>query len=204
MMDITLIDDLGGAEHDWLTARHHFSFADYMDPARMGLGPLRVWNDDLIRAGTGFPMHPHKDMEIITYLRSGVITHEDNMGNKGRTVSGDIQVMSAGTGVFHSEYNFEDEDTTLFQIWIHSDKRNYEPHWETRQFPGAGRDARLSVLASGRDKDRGSDTLIIHQDAALIAATLQAGQQVIHEMAQGRAAYAVPARGELMLNGMAI
>ncbi len=204
MMDIALLEDLGGAEHGWLTARHHFSFADYMDSARMGLGPLRVWNDDLIRAGTGFPMHPHKDMEIITYLRSGAITHEDNMGNKGRTVAGDIQVMSAGTGVYHSEYNLEGEDTTLFQIWIYPDKRNYEPRWETRQFPSAGHDACLSVLASGRDQDRGSDALIIHQDAALLAATLQAGQQVVHEMPQGRAAYVVPARGDLMLNGTAI
>jgi redox-sensitive bicupin YhaK (pirin superfamily) len=121
-------------------------------------------------------MHPHKYMEIITYLRSGAITHEYNLGNKGRTVAGDIQVMSAGTGVFHSECNFEDEDTTLFQIWIHPGKHNYEPRWATREFPGAGRDARLSVLASGRDQDRGSDALIIHQDAALIATTLQVGQ----------------------------
>lgn len=204
MMDIARLEDLGGAEHGWLSARHHFSFAEYMDPARMGLGPLRVWNDDLIRPGTGFPMHPHKDMEIITYLRSGAITHEDNMGNKGRTVAGDVQVMSAGTGVFHSEYNLEDKDTTLFQIWIYPDKRNYEPRWETRQFPRAGRHANLSVLASGREQDRDRGVLMIHQDAALLAATLQPGQHVLHELDQGRAAYLVPARGELMLNGVAI
>ncbi|MBC8242199.1 MAG: pirin family protein [Alphaproteobacteria bacterium] len=203
MLDIVSLGELGGAEHGWLSARHHFSFAEYQDPARMGLGPLRVWNDDLIRAGTGFPMHPHKDMEIITYLRSGAITHEDDMGNKGRTVAGDVQVMSAGTGVFHSEYNLEDEDTTLFQIWIYPDKRGYEPRWETRQFPLAGGEASLTVLASGRDCDKGAGALMIHQDAALIATTLQPGQQVRHDLPKGRAAYVVPARGDVTLNGTA-
>lgn len=204
MMDIVTLDKLGAAEHGWLSARHHFSFAEYSDPARMGLGPLRVWNDDLIRAGTGFPMHPHKDMEIITYLRSGAITHEDSLGNKGRTVAGDVQVMSAGTGIVHSEYNQENEDTTLFQIWIHPDKRGYEPRWETRQFPVAGRDASLTVLASGREQDKNSDALIIHQDAALLVATLQSGQQVGHVLPEGRAAYVVPARGSVRLNGTPI
>ncbi len=201
MMDIVTLEELGAAEHGWLSARHHFSFADYMDPARMGLGPLRVWNDDLIRAGAGFPMHPHRDMEIITYLRSGAITHEDSLGNKGRTVAGDVQVMSAGTGIVHSEYNLEEEDTTLFQIWIYPDKRGYAPRWETRQFPKAERNARLNVLASGRAQDQDAGALMIHQDAALLAATLLEGQSVSHDVAEGRGVYLVPARGRVDLNG---
>lgn len=203
-MDVVTLNELGAAEHGWLSARHHFSFADYMDPSRMGLGPLRVWNDDLIKAGTGFPMHPHRDMEIITYIRRGAITHEDSLGNKGRTVAGDVQVMSAGTGIVHSEYNLEEEDTTLFQIWIYPDKRGYEPRWETRQFPAADGHAALSVLASGREQDRGSDVLSIHQDAALLAATLQTGQSVRHDLPEGRGVYMVPARGQIDLNGMPI
>jgi len=204
MMDIVTLDELGAAEHGWLSARHHFSFAEYSDPARMGLGPLRVWNDDLIRADTGFPMHPHQDMEIITYLRSGAITHEDSLGNKGRTVAGDVQIMSAGTGIVHSEYNLEDEDTTLFQIWIYPDKRGYKPRWEARQFPAVGRYASLTVLASGREQDKDSDALIIHQDAALLVATLMDGQRVVHQLPEGRAAYVVPARGAVRLNGSLI
>ena len=107
---------LGHADHGWLNARHHFSFANYYDPARMGWGAIRVWNDDEIAANSGFPPHPHRDMEIITYVRSGAITHQDSMGNQGRTGAGDVQVMSAGTGVRHAEYNLESEQTTLFQI----------------------------------------------------------------------------------------
>ncbi len=202
MIEITPLDMIGAAEHGWLSARHHFSFAEYMNPERMGLGPLRVWNDDWIKAGTGFPEHPHKDMEIITYLRSGAITHEDSMGNRGRTVAGDVQVMSAGTGVQHSEYNREDEDTTLFQIWIYPDKRGHKPRWESRRFPVVERDAVLSVLASGRQCDVRSGALMIHQDASLIGATLSAGQSVRHELGEGRAAYMVPARGSLRVNGV--
>ena len=104
MIDVRKFDSLGHADHGWLNARHHFSFADYHDPARMGWGAIRVWNDDEIAAKSGFPPHPHRDMEIITYVRSGAITHQDSMGNKGRTGAGDVQVMSAGTGVRHAEY----------------------------------------------------------------------------------------------------
>ena len=118
MIERRTFAELGGADHGWLKARHHFSFASYNDPSRMGWGALRVWNDDEIAAQGGFPPHPHADMEIITYVREGAITHQDSMGNKGRTEAGDVQVMSAGTGVRHSEYNLEDETTRLFQIWI--------------------------------------------------------------------------------------
>ena len=122
MIDIRPFASLGHADHGWLDARHHFSFADYHDPARMGWGAIRVWNDDRIAAKSGFPPHPHRDMEIITYVRTGAITHQDSMGNKGRTGAGDVQVMSAGTGVTHAEYNLEDEETTLFQIWVQTDR----------------------------------------------------------------------------------
>lgn len=204
MIDIIPFENIGEADHGWLHARHHFSFAEYQNPSRMGFGPLRVWNDDMIRADAGFPMHPHKDMEIITYLRNGAITHEDSLGNLGCTVAGDVQVMSAGTGIVHSEYNRESEDTTLFQIWIHPDKRGYEPRWETRRFPQTAGDARLAVLASGRECDIGSDALLIHQDAALLCATLNKGQSVTHTMGAGRGAYLVPARGALTINGTSV
>ena len=122
MIDIRKFDSLGHADHGWLNARHHFSFADYHDPTRMSWGAIRVWNDDRIAAKSGFPPHPHRDMEIVTYVRTGAITHQDLLGNKGRTGAGDVQVMSAGRGVTHAEYNIEDEQTTLFQIWIETDK----------------------------------------------------------------------------------
>jgi len=118
MIERRPFESLGGANHGWLNAKHHFSFADYHDPERMGWGSLRVWNDDTIAPNTGFPPHPHADMEIITYVREGAITHQDSLGNKGRTVAGDVQVMSAGTGIRHSEYNLEPDTTRIFQIWI--------------------------------------------------------------------------------------
>ena len=123
MIELRPFNTLGAANHGWLDAHHHFSFAGYHDPARVNWGALRVWNDDKIAPKSGFPTHPHSDMEIITYVRTGAITHRDSMGNEGRTEAGDVQVMSAGSGVQHSEFNLEDEDTTLFQIWIIPDKR---------------------------------------------------------------------------------
>ena len=117
---------LGGADHGWLKAKHHFSFARYYDPERLGHGALRVWNDDEIAPNTGFPPHPHADMEIITYVRQGAITHEDSLGHQGRTEAGDVQVMSAGSGIRHAEFNREPVPTTLFQIWI-------EPEAERRR-----------------------------------------------------------------------
>src|SRR3954471_8364905 len=137
---------LGGANHGWLNAKHHFSFASYFDPERMGWGNLRVWNDDEIAAKAGFPPHPHADMEIITYVRDGAITHRDSMGNRGRTEAGDVQVMSAGSGVVHSEYNLEPETTRLFQIWIIPDRRGAKPNWGAKQFPKERREAGFEVL----------------------------------------------------------
>jgi len=152
MIDIRKFDSLGHADHGWLNARHHFSFASYHDPARMGWGRIRVWNDDQIAAQNGFPPHPHRDMEIVTYVRTGAITHQDSMGNKGRTGAGDVQVMSAGTGVVHAEYNREDEQTTLFQIWIETDRPGATPGWGAMPFPKDSRQGAFQLLASGDAK----------------------------------------------------
>ena len=201
MIDIRPFSSLGGADHGWLKAKHHFSFANYHDPARMSWGRLRVWNDDEIGAQTGFPPHPHADMEIITYVRTGAITHEDSMGNRGRTGAGDVQVMSAGTGVRHAEYNLEDETTTLFQIWIETDKRGAQPSWGQRDFPKADRTGRFSVLASG---DPADEALPINADAKVLGATLNAGETIRYPLGQGRRAYLVPAVGEVEVNGVTL
>lgn len=201
MIHVTPRDQLGAAEHGWLSARHHFSFAEYMDPNRMGIGPLRVWNDDTIKPRTGFPMHPHRDMEILTYVRKGAITHEDSIGNKGRTEAGDIQVMSAGTGIVHSEYNLEDEETKIFQIWLIPNQTQLTPRWDAKMFPDAGKTAAFSVLASGRPEDVEAGALVIHQDAQLLGARLTEGQAVSYTLGEGRAAYIVPSGGDLVING---
>ncbi|OYX28070.1 MAG: hypothetical protein B7Y99_14265, partial [Caulobacterales bacterium 32-69-10] len=173
MIERRSFESLGGANHGWLNAKHHFSFANYYDPKRMSWGNLRVWNDDEIAAGTGFPPHPHADMEIITYVRDGAITHEDSLGNKGRTVAGDVQVMSAGTGIRHSEYNAEPDLTRIFQIWIEPTKRGEAPSWGTKPFPKGERSGQFVVLASGFESD--TDALPIRTDARIVAATLKAG-----------------------------
>src|SRR6195952_2047172 len=139
MLQLRPFKSLGVSDHGWLIAHHHFSFASYYDERRMNWGQLRVWNDDVIEAGTGFPRHPHRDMEIITYVREGAITHEDNLGNKGRTEAGDVQVMSAGTGIAHSEYNRESETTQIFQIWIAPDSKGEGPTWGAKPFPRSDR-----------------------------------------------------------------
>ena len=135
MIDRRPFARLGGADHGWLKARHHFSFANYYDPAKMGWGPIRVWNDDEIAPGSGFPPHPHADMEIVTYVRQGAITHKDSLGNEGRTEAGDVQVMSAGSGIRHAEFNLEPTVTKLFQIWIIPTRDGGEPSWGAKPFP---------------------------------------------------------------------
>lgn len=201
MIDIRPFSSLGGADHGWLKAKHHFSFANYYDPARMGWGRLRVWNDDEIAAKSGFPPHPHADMEIITYVRTGAVTHEDSMGNRGRTGAGDVQVMSAGTGVRHSEFNLEDDLTTLFQIWIETDRPGAPPSWGQREFPKADRSGRFTVLASG---DPADGALSINADARVLGATLKAGESLTYDLAPGRRAYLVPAVGSVEVNGAAL
>ncbi|OYY89887.1 MAG: hypothetical protein B7Y45_10000 [Sphingomonas sp. 28-66-16] len=190
---------LGHADHGWLNARHHFSFAEYYDPARMGWGSIRVWNDDEIAANSGFPPHPHRDMEIITYVRTGAITHQDSLGNKGRTGAGDVQVMSAGTGVRHAEYNLESETTTLFQIWIEPKRLGGSPSWGAKPFPKGDRSGQFVTLASGFAEDTGA--LPIRADARLLAATVAAGATISHELGEGRHAYLVPATGAIEIDG---
>lgn len=203
MIEIRPFASLGKATFGWLNANHHFSFGQYMDASRMGWGRLRVWNDDEIAPGTGFDPHPHRDMEIVTYVRQGAITHKDSMGNEGRTAAGDVQVMSAGSGVVHAEYNLEPGTTTLFQIWIMPDRRGVKPSWGARQFPREKREASFDVLASGRPQDAGSDALPINVDGAVLAATLKKGQTLVQPLAEGRAAYIVPAKGAVTVNGIA-
>lgn len=198
MIDIRKFDTLGHADHGWLDARHHFSFANYYDEGRMGWGALRVWNDDAIAAQSGFPPHPHRDMEIITYVRTGAITHQDSMGNKGRTAAGDVQVMSAGTGVRHAEYNLEDEPTTIFQIWIEPDKHGQPPGWGAKQFPKSDRSGAWSILASGKGDD---GALGIRADARVLGATIETGQELAYDAEPGRHVYAVLATGIVEVNG---
>ena len=139
MVEVRTFETLGGFENDWLQARHHFSFGHYYDPQRLGHGALLVWNDDTIQPGRGFDLHGHRDMEIITYVRRGAISHGDHLGNRGRTLAGDVQVMHAGTGIMHEEYNREDEITQIFQIWIEPAELGVEPGWATREFPKTSR-----------------------------------------------------------------
>ena len=198
MIDVRKFDTLGHADHGWLDARHHFSFAGYHDAARMGWGRIRVWNDDRIAAKSGFPPHPHRDMEIVTYVRSGAITHQDSLGNKGRTAAGDVQVMSAGTGVTHAEYNLEDEQTTLFQIWIETDRPDAPPSWGARPFPKDSRQGAFQLLASG---ESGDGVLTINADARILGATVEAGSTIAIDADPGRHLYLVPS-GRVRINGV--
>jgi quercetin 2,3-dioxygenase len=193
---------LGKFDADWLAARYHFSFSGYRDPARMQWGALRVWNDDTIQPKTGFPPHPHADMEIITYVRTGAITHQDSMGNKGRTEAGDVQVMSAGAGVTHAEYNLEDEATTLYQIWIMPKTHGGEPYWGAAKFPKSDRAGALVTLASGFAADQEAGALPIRQDARVLAATLQSGQSAAYPLEGGRHLYLALARGAATVNSV--
>jgi redox-sensitive bicupin YhaK (pirin superfamily) len=193
MIEHRPFSSLGGADHGWLNAKHHFSFAGYYDPKRMGWGSLRVWNDDEIGAKTGFPPHPHADMEIITYVREGAITHQDSMGNKGRTEAGDVQVMSAGSGIRHSEYNLEDETTRIFQIWIQPETTGGKPSWGAKPFPKENRSGQFVTLASGFAGDK--DALPIRANARVMGATVTAGQQLSLPLDPSRHVYLVAARG---------
>jgi quercetin 2,3-dioxygenase len=202
MIQVRPFASLGRFRNDWLNARHHFSFGHYHDAARMGVGGLRVWNDDEIAPGTGFDPHPHRDMEIITYVREGAITHQDNLGNKGRTEAGDVQVMHAGTGIVHAEYNHEDVPTRIFQIWVLPDRAGVTPGWGTRAFPKE-RAGALTALADGRP-DADGTALPLYADAAVFAGTLAKGQTVRQTLRADRAAYLVPATGAVTVNGVAL
>ena len=202
MIDLRPFSSLGGANHGWLDARHHFSFAGYHDPARMGWGNIRVWNDDIIAPKSGFPPHPHRDMEIITYVREGAITHKDSLGNLGRTEAGDVQVMSAGTGITHAEYNVEDVETRIFQIWIQPTSQGLAPSWGARPFPKGERSGRFVTLASGFAED--SDALAIRTDARIVGATIKAGETVDYPIGRDRRGYLVPATGAVRIDGVTV
>lgn len=202
MIDVQPFDRLGRFTNDWLNARHHFSFGDYRDAARMGVGGLRVWNDDEIAPGSGFEPHPHREMEIITYVREGAITHRDSLGNEGRTEAGDVQVMHAGTGIIHAELNQEKVPTRLFQIWIVPGKAGVAPGWGTRRFPDRV-DGALAALADGRAGANGA-ALPLHADAAVLAGRLARGETIRQPLGAGRVGYLVPATGAVTVNGVPV
>jgi redox-sensitive bicupin YhaK (pirin superfamily) len=188
-------------EMDWLSTYWHFSFDHYYDPANLSFGPLRVFNDDVIQPGTGFPPHSHRDMEIITYVLEGELEHQDNLGNRGRIHPGEIQVMSAGTGITHAEYNPSKSDLLhLLQIWVLPRTHSLKPRWEQREFSKVERQGRLLPVVSGA----AGDTLRIDQDAVISIAALDPGQSVTHDVRPGRRAYAFVIGGALDVNGDAL
>ena len=202
MIEVRKFETLGGADHGWLNAKHHFSFADYYDPDRTQWGKLRVWNDDEIQPQSGFPQHPHSNMEIITYVREGAISHRDNLGNAGRTEAGDVQVMSAGSGIAHAEYNMEDEVTRIFQIWILPDQAGGQPQWGAKPFPKGERAGKFIVLASGIEGD--GDALPIRANARVVGATVKAGETAVYPLGRDRKAYLVPATGRVEIDGQMV
>jgi quercetin 2,3-dioxygenase len=202
MIEIRKSEDRGYADHGWLRSYHTFSFADYYDPENMGFGHLRVINEDRIRPGTGFGTHGHRDMEIISYVLEGALAHKDNMGNGSTIVPGDVQVMSAGKGVQHSEFNHARDDVTHFlQIWIEPNVSGIAPSYEQKHFDAASKKGALRLVASP-DGREGSVT--IHQDAYLYAVLLDGSDRTVHKLQAGRRAYVHVARGKLTVNGQAL
>jgi quercetin 2,3-dioxygenase len=202
MIELRPFHQLGGADHGWLKAKHHFSFGSHYDPDNMGHGSLRVWNDDEIAPNSGFPAHPHANMEIITYVREGAITHQDSLGNEGRTEAGDVQVMSAGSGIRHSEYNLEPAKTKIFQIWIEPTTKGGQPTWGAKPFPKSDRSGKLVTIASGIAGD--GDSLPIRADARVLATTLKAGERAEYSADKARHLYLVPAAGSVDVNGVRV
>jgi quercetin 2,3-dioxygenase len=198
MLQLRSKGTLDHGDRGWLKARHHFVVSADGNKANSALGALVVWNDDEIAPGMGFGRHSHADMEIVTYVRQGAVTHEDSTGNVGRTVAGDVQVMSAGTGISHSEYNRDEYPLKLFQIWLLPRRRGGTPRWDSRKFPKADRSGRLIELASGEPKD--ADTLLIGADARVLGATLLAGATLTHAPTH-RHAYLAPSQGAILVNG---
>jgi redox-sensitive bicupin YhaK (pirin superfamily) len=202
MIELRPFDKLGAADHGWLKAKHHFSFGTHYDPDNLGHGALRVWNDDEIAPNTGFPAHPHANMEIITYVREGAITHQDSLGNRGRTEAGDVQVMSAGSGIRHSEYNLEPTLTKIFQIWITPKAPGGQPIWGAKPFPKSDRSGNFVTIASGYAAD--GDALPIRADARVLATTLKAGESAQYAAGKARKLYLVPATGRIEINGVSV
>jgi redox-sensitive bicupin YhaK (pirin superfamily) len=199
MIEIRKGRDRGLADHGWLRSFHSFSFADYHDPEHMGFGDLRVINEDRIQPGTGFGTHGHRDMEIISYVLEGALAHKDSMGNGSTIVPGDVQRMSAGKGVMHSEFNQSKDCVTHFlQIWIEPNVTGIAPSYEQKHFDAASKRGSLRLLASPDGRDA---SVTIHQDAFLYAALLDGADRAVHKLKPGRRAYVHVARGSLTANG---
>jgi redox-sensitive bicupin YhaK (pirin superfamily) len=202
MLQLRSKETLDHGDRGWLKARHHFVVSANGNRANCPLGALVVWNDDEIAPGTGFGHHTHADMEIVTYVRQGVVAHEDSVGNIGRTVAGDVQVMSAGTGISHSEQNHSEDPLKLFQIWLLPRQRGGTPRWGSRRFPKRDRAGRLVTLASGDPND--AEALPIGADARVLGATVFAGTTLTHAPARFRHTYLAPAQGVILVNGQRV
>lgn len=199
MIVVRRAEERGAEKVGWLDSRHTFSFGQYYDPRHMGFGPLRVINEDRVRAGTGFATHGHKDMEIISYVLEGAVEHKDSLGTGSVIRPGDVQVMSAGTGIRHSEFNPSQHEALHFlQIWIEPDREGLTPRYDQKVFPDADKRGRLRLIAS---KDGRDGSVVVHQDITLYAALLDHDEVVTHQLASGRKAWLQVARGEVALNG---
>jgi redox-sensitive bicupin YhaK (pirin superfamily) len=199
MNEVRRSNERGYADHGWLKSFHSFSFADYFDPQHIEFGPLRVINEDRVAPGQGFGTHGHKDMEIISYVLSGELAHKDSMGNGSTIRPGDVQRMSAGRGVLHSEFNpSKDEQVHFLQIWIQPDAQRIEPSYEEKSFSSAEKRGRLRLIASA---DRADGSVLIHQNARVYAGLLDGTEQAVLEVAPGRRIYAHVARGSINANG---
>jgi redox-sensitive bicupin YhaK (pirin superfamily) len=201
MITVYPYEKLGKADHGWLKARHHFSFGSYMNPKRMHFGVLSVINDDWVAPHNGFDAHPHDNMEIITYVREGAVTHKDSLGNHGRTAAGDVQVMSAGSGITHEEQNEDDTPMKMYQIWIFPKEKNIKPRWESREFP-KDFSGKLTLLVSGRKEDEGKGAMFINQDATILGGGLKAGEK-IHQAIKHQA-YILVSEGKISIDGTSI
>jgi redox-sensitive bicupin YhaK (pirin superfamily) len=198
MLQLRALDTLGGGDHDWLRARHHFAVDSQGNPAHARLGNLVVWNDDELAPHSGFPMHRHRDMEIVTYVREGVLNHEDSSGGRGEIRAGNVQAITAGRGIRHSEYNDTDARLRIFQIWLLPRRLGLDPSWGTRPIADMQRAGRLVPLASGFPDDQGA--LRIEADARVLGATVEAGQRIAYPLPSTRYGYLVPVRGSVMVN----
>ena len=201
-MQVRRSGERGYADHGWLRSFHSFSFADYYDPEHMGFGPLRVINEDRVRPGSGFGTHGHRDMEIISYVLEGALAHKDSAGNGSTIVPGDVQRMSAGRGVQHSEFNHEKTGETHFlQIWIEPDVRGIAPEYEQKHISAPEKRGRLRLIAS---PDGADGSLRIHQDARIYATLIDGSDRAVHPLRPGRRAYVHVARGKVQANGVAL
>ncbi len=199
MINVRRAAERGTANFGWLDSRHTFSFGDYYDPAHMGFGPLRVINEDRVRPGQGFGTHGHRDMEIISYVLEGALEHKDSIGTGSVIRPGEVQIMSAGTGIRHSEFNHSQAEPVHFlQIWVVPDRAGLAPRYEQKSFPAADKRARLRLVGSADGRE---GSVLIHQDVALFVALLDTGAQVRHALRAGRRAWLQVARGAVAMNG---